>query len=90
LKAPPEYQLLEDSPDPFNSSITIKIGLPEASKMTLRIFNVFGKEIATFANDHLTAGYHNFSWESKKMSSGIYFVASRQYPQTDNKSDYLI
>jgi hypothetical protein len=77
--APTTYELAPNFPNPFNPSTSIKFGLPEKSRVSLRIYNLLGKEVATLFDDiEKEAGYHAAIWEGKDrqgnaMPSGIYF-----------------
>ncbi|MBL7075453.1 T9SS type A sorting domain-containing protein [candidate division KSB1 bacterium] len=70
---PKAYSLLQNYPNPFNPTTTIKYSLPKESKVTLKIFNILGGEVATLVNEHQPAGYHQISWDASGYSSGIYF-----------------
>ena len=70
---PTEFSLNQNYPNPFNPITTIKYGLPEESNVTLKIFNILGREVATLVNEHQGAGYHQISWDANVYSSGIYF-----------------
>ncbi|MDZ7404958.1 MAG: T9SS type A sorting domain-containing protein [candidate division KSB1 bacterium] len=75
---PATYELAQNFPNPFNSSTSIKFGLPEKSRITLKIYNLLGKEVATVLdNVEREAGYHATVWEGtdrngEAMPSGIY------------------
>lgn len=69
---PYEFSLHQNYPNPFNPTTTIKFGLPEASNVTLKIYDALGREIAIIVNDQLTAGYYSYEWNAGKLSSGMY------------------
>ncbi len=88
---PQEYSLLPNYPNPFNPSTTLRYLVPKASHVTIKIYNIIGKEVATLVNRQIDAGYHEVAWdtqniENQVMSSGIYicqmqagsFVESRK------------
>ena len=70
---PVKFALFQNYPNPFNPVTTIKYGFPKESKVTLRIFNILGREVATLVAQHQEAGYHQISWDATGHSSGIYF-----------------
>ena len=70
---PSQYYLSQNHPNPFNPTTTIKYGLPKESKVTLKIFNILGQEVATLVDEHQPAGYHQITWDAAGHSSGIYF-----------------
>ncbi|MBL7074142.1 T9SS type A sorting domain-containing protein [candidate division KSB1 bacterium] len=67
------FNLYQNYPNPFNHMSTIKYGFPKESKVTLKIFDILGREVTTLVNEHQTAGYYQVSWDASGYSSGIYF-----------------
>ncbi|MBL7074739.1 T9SS type A sorting domain-containing protein [candidate division KSB1 bacterium] len=70
---PTQFSLSPNYPNPFNPITTIKYGLPKESEVTLKIFNILGREVATLVAQHQPAGYHQINWDATDYSSGIYF-----------------
>ncbi|MFO7447312.1 MAG: two-component regulator propeller domain-containing protein [Ignavibacteriaceae bacterium] len=76
---PELFTLYQNYPNPFNPSTQIKYGIPSDNKVSIKIYNVLGKEIAVLVNNEIkTAGWHQTSWNSEdingnRVSSGIYF-----------------
>lgn len=69
---PEGYALSQNYPNPFNPSTEISFSLPAAEKVTLRIFNLAGQEIATLVNGKLKAGEHKIMWNAQGQPSGVY------------------
>ncbi|MBI2427409.1 MAG: T9SS type A sorting domain-containing protein [Ignavibacteriales bacterium] len=69
---PTVYSLSQNYPNPFNPTTTIKFGLPEASMVSLKIYDVLGREVATLINGELSANYYNYQWNAAGLSSGTY------------------
>jgi hypothetical protein len=67
------FSLFQNYPNPFNPSTTIKWQIPEAELVTIKIFNVLGREISTLVNEELPAGVHEFVFDAGNLSSGVYF-----------------
>jgi len=70
---PQGYALAQNYPNPFNPSTEISFSLPAAQKVSLRVFNVAGQEVATLVNGRLKAGEHKLKWNAEGMPSGVYF-----------------
>lgn len=70
---PTEYSLDQNYPNPFNPVTTIRYKLPEASPVTLIIYDVLGKEVAKLVNEHKEAGAYSVTWDASNIASGTYF-----------------
>jgi hypothetical protein len=70
---PDEYFLGSNYPNPFNPQTTIRFGLPEAGFVTLDVYDMLGRRVATLVNSTMPAGYHTVMFGSTSLSSGIYF-----------------
>ena len=71
---PPDDITLEAYPNPFNSSTSIGYDLPKASDITLAVFDILGRKVATLVDGHQAAGHHVVIWNAGENSSGIYFA----------------
>ncbi len=74
---PANFVLEQNYPNPFNPSTTIAFSLPEASSITLRIYNINGQLVRTLLSNMLDAGNHSINWDGRsdngtRASSGIY------------------
>jgi len=65
--------LKQNFPNPFNPTTTIQFSLQKASFVTLKVFNLLGKEVAILLSDHLEAGTHSTQWNAVNIPSGVYF-----------------
>ncbi|MCL6098536.1 MAG: M36 family metallopeptidase [Bacteroidetes bacterium] len=69
---PKETTLYDNYPNPFNPSTTINYQLPENGFVTIKVYDVLGKEVATLVNKNKSAGYYNVSFDASKLTSGVY------------------
>ena len=70
---PDNYTLYQNYPNPFNSKTKLAYALPEAVFVTLKIYDVLGREVATLVNDFKAAGYYDATWDATNVPSGVYF-----------------
>ena len=73
VSAPKVYQLSQNYPNPFNPATTINFSLASDSKVSLKIFDVIGQEVAQLVNGQLVAGQHNVNFDASSLNSGVYF-----------------
>lgn len=81
---PKNYGISQNYPNPFNPTTVINYQLPVSSVVTLKVYDILGREIATLVNAKITAGYHSASFNGEHLSSGIYFyrLQADSYIQT--------
>jgi len=69
---PREFSLYNNYPNPFNPTTTIRFGLPRTCKVSLKIYNTRGQQIATLIDKPLSGGLHEYIWDAAGNPSGIY------------------
>jgi hypothetical protein len=67
------FVLDQNYPNPFNPSTTISFSLPEKSFVSLKVFDLLGREVATLVSGELPAGNQSVQWNAANMPGGIYF-----------------
>lgn len=70
---PSAIELLQNFPNPFNSSTTIAYSLPATGRASLKIFDIAGREVANLLNKSQIKGQHTVSFEARNLPSGVYF-----------------
>lgn len=70
---PQKFRLGQNYPNPFNPSTTIEYSIPLQSQVTVRIFDILGREVAVLVNEKKDAGRYSVQWNASAMPSGIYF-----------------
>jgi len=70
---PNRYSLRQNYPNPFNPSTNIEFTLPKPEYVELKVYNILGKEVTTLVSNKLNPGNHTYQFNSKNLSSGIYF-----------------
>jgi len=70
---PSSFSLQQNYPNPFNPSTAISFQLPASSFVTLKVFDVLGREVAALVNEVRPAGRYTVSWDVPVLPSGVYF-----------------
>ncbi|MDZ7363863.1 MAG: T9SS type A sorting domain-containing protein [candidate division KSB1 bacterium] len=70
---PTEFSLSQNYPNPFNPSTVISFQLPVSRHVTLQVFDVTGREVATLVEGRLETGSHNVTFAPRELAGGIYF-----------------
>lgn len=71
------FSLAQNYPNPFNPSTTLQFQVPQKSLVSLRIFDLLGRELATLVNEERQAGTYRVSWDASQLPSGVYFYRLR-------------
>lgn len=72
---PVSQLLVENYPNPFNATTTIRFALPHAGRIKLVVFDLEGREVARLADGIWPAGTHTAAWNGAAHASGLYFCA---------------
>jgi len=67
-------ELLSAYPNPFNPATTVSFNTTIASKVTIKVFDLFGKEVATLMNSRVAAGNHSIEWNASGNAAGVYLI----------------
>ena len=70
---PAKFELAQNYPNPFNPATTIKFTLPEASMVTLKVFNTLGEVVAVLIDEMMESGTHEVNFDASGFNSGMYF-----------------
>lgn len=83
-RMPAEYRLEQNCPNPFNASTTIQFALPKHSAVTLKLFDLLGREVAILMDEELQAGEYKVVFDARGLSTGVYFyrLQTEEFRQT--------
>ncbi|MGC9315062.1 MAG: T9SS type A sorting domain-containing protein [bacterium] len=73
-KLPRKEALISAMPNPFNSTATIEVELPQNGHVAIEVFDVTGRKVEEIHNGMLSAGVNSVRWNAEKQSSGIYWI----------------
>ena len=74
MSLPRRYSLEQNYPNPFNPITTIEFSIPQSDLVSIKVYDILGKEVSTLASDYLPIGNHTVNWNGNNQSSGIYFI----------------
>ncbi|MEO8168448.1 MAG: S8 family serine peptidase, partial [bacterium] len=81
---PIEFALLQNYPNPFNPSTHIGFRIAQQGMVSLKLFDVLGREVATLINQEMQPGSYEIEYDAKNLSGGVYFytLKNAQFVQT--------
>ncbi len=88
--APEKFELMQNYPNPFNPITKINFTIPKNGFVSLKIYDVLGKEVANLVNNDLTAGIYAYDFNASALASGMYFYRLESNGFTDTKRMMLI
>jgi len=90
---PENYSLYQNYSNPFNPSTTIKFSVSNHSFVSIKVYNILGKEIKLLLEENLPTGEHSILWDGKdnegsSLPSGIYFIQMKAIPNSRQAGEY--
>jgi len=87
---PDSFSLSQNYPNPFNPTTNIKFNIPKRDNVTLKVYDLLGKEVATLVNEKLQAGTYEVKFDGSNLPSGIYFYKLESESFRETKRMILI
>ncbi|MGB3016723.1 MAG: T9SS type A sorting domain-containing protein, partial [Ignavibacteria bacterium] len=72
-EVPDNFVLNQNYPNPFNPSTNITFSIPKSSFVTLKVYDISGKEVSVLVNENLQSGTYNADWNASGFATGLYF-----------------
>jgi predicted peptidase len=85
-----KFSLFQNYPNPFNASTTIRFVIPRKQRVTLKVFDLLGREAATLEDGILPAGGHSAAFDASGLASGVYVARLESGGFTDRKKVVVI
>jgi len=85
-----KFYLQQNYPNPFNPSTDISFNLPSKSFVSLKVFDLIGRDVATIVSEELSAGNHTKQWNAENYPSGVYFYRLQAGTFTETKKLVLL
>jgi hypothetical protein len=89
-EVPESYELSQNYPNPFNPQTNIKFAVPREGFVSVKVFDITGREVLTGVNEVLKPGYYNIQVDASKLASGVYFYKLNANGFSDTKKMTLI
>jgi hypothetical protein len=70
---PEQFSLGQNYPNPFNPNTKIQFGLPRSSYVTLKVYDLLGREVSSLMGENLPVGSYETQWKASGYPSGVYF-----------------
>jgi hypothetical protein len=71
--APPSFNLRQNYPNPFNPMTKLSFAIGHSSFVSLRVFDILGRDMGTVVKERLQAGTYERTWDASGMPAGVYF-----------------
>ena len=84
------WKLEQNYPNPFNPSTTIKYQVPKAGYVSLKIYDILGREIKTLVNENKDVGYYEVRFDAVRFPSGVYIYELRSKDYLSDKKMMLL
>jgi hypothetical protein len=88
-KGPEEYLLEQNFPNPFNPTTKIYYQLPYPSRVTLKVYDILGREVKSLFDGVQDAGYQESTFEGTGFSTGVYFLRMVTESTSGMKTRYV-
>jgi hypothetical protein len=72
---PAEFRLEQNFPNPFNPTTTIRFGIPETGFVSLKIYDLLGREVTSLIDEELPVGRYEVVWDAAGVASGVYIYS---------------
>ena len=71
---PKDYIVYQNYPNPFNPATTIRYGIPEPSRVSIKVYNILGQVVATLVNEIQMPQFYEYRWNAQNLASGVYII----------------
>ena len=87
---PDSYKLYQNYPNPFNPFTNVEFGISKSGFVSMKVYDLSGKEVATLVNENLSPGKYSVKFNGSNLSSGVYFCRMESGEFKDIKRLVLI
>ncbi len=87
---PLEYKLYQNYPNPFNPVTNLEFGISKLGFVSLKVYDILGKEVAVLVNEKLSPGIYKATFNGSNFASGVYFVRMKSGDFSETKAMMLV
>jgi len=84
------YSLSQNYPNPFNPTTSVRFTIPNAGKVSFKVYDILGNEVASYIDGFLQNGTYNVQIDGSNLSSGVYFYELKTQDFIDTKRMVLV
>jgi hypothetical protein len=77
ISTPKSFVLSQNYPNPFNPTTVIQYEIPKSAMVTLKVYDILGREVKTLVNQYENSGNYSINFNASNLSSGVYFYQLR-------------
>jgi hypothetical protein len=87
---PDAFRLEQNYPNPFNPTTTISFDIPFQTYVSIKVYNLIGREVAALVSENMAAGSYSKTWNAASIPSGVYFYRLQTGSFTDTRKLVLL
>lgn len=87
---PAAFELVQNYPNPFNPATNIGFRIAKAGFVSLKVYDVAGREAATLVAENLAAGSYQYTWDAGSFASGVYYYRLSAGPEAQTRKMLLV
>jgi hypothetical protein len=71
---PKDFALDQNYPNPFNPTTTLEFRVPRSESVSLKVYDIVGRKVATLVEGPREPGVYNVTWDADEFPTGVYFA----------------
>ena len=87
---PRDFSLSQNYPNPFNGMTNLEFRAPTTGFVTLKVFDLLGREVAVLVNEECRPGEYRVHWDASRLPSGVYFCRLQAHDFLQTKKLILL
>ncbi|HQT91109.1 MAG TPA: T9SS type A sorting domain-containing protein, partial [Candidatus Kryptobacter bacterium] len=87
---PESFSLSQNFPNPFNPTTVIRFNLPKMEEVSLKVYDILGRQVALLLDERLAAGDHTITFDGRLLPSGVYLYVLRSQNRLETRRMVLL